>query len=267
MTRPIIDRIVSPDDSRVVPFTALKDRTIAREHGLFIAEGDYLLRRLIDSPLKTHSVLLSDRRSDEIAPLVPAGIPVYVAGDTVLSDIMGFKFHRGVIAAGIRPAPQTIDDVIPSDRQSLTLVVCPEIANAENLGSLFRIAAGFGADAIVLGERSADPFWRQCVRVSMGTVFTLPTVRSHSLLADLRRLQEEWGVRVVGTVLSERAEALATFQRDAKTAVLFGNEAQGLDEATIAACDRLLTIPMKLGTDSLNVAVAAGIVMYELTRR
>jgi tRNA G18 (ribose-2'-O)-methylase SpoU len=244
----------------------LKERDLAREHGLFIAEGENLLKRLIDSPLTVDRVLLSDRRVEEMAPIVPAGVPVYVATDAMLRDVIGYKFHSGVIAAGVRPAVRSIDEVVPRDRAVLTLVVLPEIANAENLGSLFRIAAGFGADAVILGERSADPFWRQCVRVSMGNVFRMPLVRSTDLLRDLNRLRQEWGVSVVGTVLDERAEPLATYARDAKTAILFGNEAQGLDAATIAACDRHVTIPMKLGTDSLNVAVAAGIVMYELTR-
>ena len=261
-----IERIVDSVDPRVAPFVALKDRDVAREHGLFIAEGENLLRRLLDSSLRTHSVFLSERRVDEMASVVPADVPVYVASDEIMRQVIGYKFHSGVIAAGVRPAPRSIDEVIPKDRETLTLVVCPEIANTENLGALYRIAAGFGADAMILGERSADPFWRQCVRVSMGTVFKMPTVRSASLLRDLARLRDEWGVRLVGTVLDERAERLSSFVRDDRTAILFGNEAQGLDAATVAACDRLVTIPMQLGTDSLNVAVAAGIVLYELTR-
>jgi tRNA G18 (ribose-2'-O)-methylase SpoU len=255
------------DDERLTPFRLLKDRDLAREHGLFIAEGEHLLKRLLASPVVAHSIFLSTRRADEIASIVPDGIPVYVGSDEVMRGVIGYKFHSGVIAAGVRPAPRGIDDAIPRDRHELTLVVLPEIANAENLGSLFRIAAGFGADAVVLGERSADPFWRQCVRVSMGTVFSLAVARSDDLLSDLNRLRHEWGVSIVGTVLSDGAEPLSSFRRDPKTAVLFGNEAQGLDGPTIAACDRLVTIPMKLGTDSLNVAVASGIVMYELTRR
>ncbi len=258
--------ITDPDDPRVAPFRTLKDRDIANQLGLFIAEGENLLRRLTDSPLQVDRVFLSDRRAEEMAPVVPDDVPVYVGSDAMLREVIGFKFHSGVIAAGVRPAPRTIDEVVPRVRESMTLVVLPEIANAENLGSLFRIAAGFGADAVILGERSADPYWRQCVRVSMGAVFTMPTVRSNSLAGDLLRLRDEWGVSTVGTVLGHGAESLAHFDRAARTAILFGNEAQGLDDATIAACDRLVTIPMKLGTDSLNVAVAAGIVMYELTR-
>jgi len=262
----LIHRVDLATDPRIAPFTSLKDRDIAREHGLFIAEGEHLLQRLIGSALKTDRILLSDRRVDEIAPMVPADVPIYVATDAMMRDIIGHKFHSGVIAAGVRPSAKGIDQVVPRDRERLTIVVLPEIANAENLGALFRIAAGFGADAVLLGERSADPYWRQCVRVSMGNVFKMPIAHSTNIVKDLQRLHDEWGVNIVGTVLAERAESLSGFIRDAKTAVLFGNEAQGLDATQIAACDRLVTIPMNLGTDSLNVAMAAGIVMYELAR-
>jgi tRNA G18 (ribose-2'-O)-methylase SpoU len=259
--------IDSIEDERLAPFRTLKDRDLARDHGLFIAEGENLLRRLLASRLQTHSVFLSDKRADEIAPTVPTHIPVYVATDEVMRGVIGYKFHSGVIAAGVRPAQVGIDATVPKDRDRLTLVVLPEIANAENLGGLFRIAAGFGVDAMVLGERSADPFLRQCVRVSMGSVFAMPLARSTDLVADLRRLRDEWQVSRVATVLDEIAEPLHKFVRDDKTAILFGNEAQGLDQESISECDRKLTIPMKLGTDSLNVAVSAGIILHALTQR
>jgi tRNA G18 (ribose-2'-O)-methylase SpoU len=254
------------DDPRLSPFRALKDRDLARQQGLFIAEGEHIVRRLFASSLRVHSLFLADRRADEMAPLAPPGVPVYVASSDIMRQVIGYKFHSGVIAAGYRPALKTIDDVIPTDRARLTIVICPEIANAENLGSLIRIAAGFGADAMVLGERSADPFWRQCVRVSMGTVFRLPIATCDNLSHDLERLKKKWGVRTVGTVLSDQAQPLATYRRHPRTAILFGNEAQGLDSSTIAACDDLITVPMHHGTDSLNVAIAAGIVMYEFGR-
>ena len=100
----------------------------------------------------------------------------------------------------------------------------------------------------------------------MGTIFKLPLVRSNDLTRDLRRLQREWGVELVATVLDECAEPLSSARRGPKLGLLFGNEAQGLDQALIAACDRRVTIPMQLGTDSLNVAVAAGIILYHFTR-
>jgi tRNA G18 (ribose-2'-O)-methylase SpoU len=257
----------SPEDPRLAPYRALKDRELARDPGgRFIAEGEHVVRRLLASAYETESVLLAARRAEEVAPLVPAHVPVYVAPDELVHTIIGFKFHSGVIACGKRGARRTIDVVIPRTRDSLTLVICPEIANAENMGAMVRVAAAFGADALVLGERSCDPFWRQAIRVSMGTVFSLPLVQSDDLLRDMRRLQQEWGVELVATVLDESAEPLSGARRGPKLGLLFGNEAQGLDRRFVDACDRRVTIPMKLGTDSLNVAVAAGIILYHFTR-
>jgi tRNA G18 (ribose-2'-O)-methylase SpoU len=131
---------------------------------------------------------------------------------------------------------------------------------------MIRLCAGFGVDALVLGEHSHDPFWRQSVRVSMGTVFSLPIVQSDDLLRDLKRLRDEWQIEFAATVLDETAESLAHASRGPRFGLLFGNEAQGLDDAHAAVCRRRVTIPMKLGTDSLNVAVAAGIFLFHFTR-
>ena len=261
--------VLSLADPRVAPYRALKERELAREEGgRFIAEGEHVVRRLLESAFETESVLLASRRADELAPLVPASVPVYVVPDELIHQIIGFKFHSGVIACGRRGAPKSIDDVVPRDpgAPGLTIVICPEIANAENMGAMIRVTATFGADALILGERSCDPFWRQSIRVSMGTIFKLPLVRSNDLTRDLRRLQREWHVELVATVLDERAEPLSSARRGPKLGLLFGNEAQGLDQAMVAACDRRVTIPMQLGTDSLNVAVAAGIILYHFTR-
>jgi tRNA G18 (ribose-2'-O)-methylase SpoU len=260
------ERIDSLDDPRVWHYRDLKDRALDRSGRWFIAEGEHVVRRLLASDFPVESVFLSEKRAAEMAPLVPAGVPVYVAPQAVMEQVLGFKFHSGVIACGRRKPPATIDDVIPKDRERLTLVACPDISNVENIGSIIRLCAGFGVDALVLGERSHDPFWRQSVRVSMGTIFSLPVVHTDDLLRDLRRLREEWGVELAATVLDETAEPLARATRPARFGLLFGNEAQGLDETHVAACDRRVTIPMKLGTDSLNVSVAAGIFLYHFTR-
>lgn len=233
---------------------------------LFIAEGEHLVRRLLDSDYSVVSVLLSDRRSDEIAPTIREDVPCYIVPDAVMHQIIGYRFHSGVIGCGRRKPQATLDDVIRRDATRLTLVICPEIANAENMGAMIRLCAGFGVDALILGERSCDPFWRQSIRVSMGNIFRLPLVQSKDLRRDLRRLQSEWGVELAATVLDESATPLAAFSRAAKLGILFGNEAQGLDADVIAMCDHRITIPMKLGTDSLNVSIAAGIFLYELTK-
>jgi tRNA G18 (ribose-2'-O)-methylase SpoU len=259
-------RIDSLDDPRVAAYRNLKDHELDRRGRLFIAEGEYIVGRLLASDFPVESVFLSDKRADEIGPQVPAGIPVYVATQDVMNGVLGMKFHSGVMACGRRKPRMTIDDVVPKDRARLTLVICPDVSNVENIGSIVRIAAAFGADALVLGERCHDPFWRQSVRVSMGTIFRLPLAHSEDLLRDLGRLKSDWGVEFAATVLDADAEALENATRPARFGLLLGGEAQGLEEPYVRACDRRVTIPMRMGTDSLNVAVAAGIFLYHFTK-
>ena len=263
-------RIESLDDPRVDDYRSLKDRELAArgDRGRFIAEGEQLVRRLLASRLETVSVLLAERRSEAIAPLVPGNVPVFVAPAEVVNGVIGFKFHSGVMAVGKRPEPLAIHQIMPPEllpRRRMTLVVCPDTSNTENLGSLIRISAAFGADAMILGERCCDPFFRQSVRVSMGAVFVLPIVQSKALKDDLTWLRRERQFEVIATVVGQESEALRGFKRGERIAVLFGNEAQGLHAEHVGLCDRRVTIPMKLGTDSLNVAVAAGVILYELT--
>jgi tRNA G18 (ribose-2'-O)-methylase SpoU len=263
-----IIQIDSLDDPRLAPYRALKERELAREGGRFIAEGEQVVRRLIDSALAIESVLLARKRAQEMAPIVRAGVPAYVLPDALVEKVLGFRFHSGVMAVGIRPQRQSLDELLPRDANSLRLVICPETANTENLGGMIRIAAAFGVDAMILGERSCDPFFRQSVRVSMGTVFRLPILQSQDLLRDLDRLRREWKVELIATVVGDaNAENLSDAKPPSRWAMLFGNEAQGLSAEVVKICDRRITIPMKLGTDSLNVMVAAGVFLYEMTPR
>jgi tRNA G18 (ribose-2'-O)-methylase SpoU len=258
--------IDSLNDPRVALYRNLKDRELERRGRHFIAEGEHLMRRLLASDFPVDSVMLAERRVAEMAPIVPEHVPVYVVTQELMNGILGLKFHSGVLACGRRKGRQTLEQVVPRDKEHLTLVICPEISNVENIGTMIRIAAGFGADALVLGERCHDPFWRQSVRVSMGTIFRLPILQTDDLQRDVRRLREGWGVELVATVLDASAEPLAQAKRGAKLGILFGSEAQGLGSEWIDACDRRVTISMKHGTDSLNVAVSAGIFLYHFTR-
>ncbi len=204
--------------------------------------------------------------ADEISAIVPPSIPLYVVPDPLIHRIIGYKFHSGVIACGVRKPSLTLDLLLSTVGPSATVVICPELANNENLGSLIRISNVFGVDAIILGERSCDPFYRLTIRVSMGTIFSLPMVQSMDIQRDLSRLRSEFGFELAATVLDENAESLEKTKRGPRMGILFGNEAQGLSPAEIAACDRRITIPMRRGTDSLNVTVAAGIFLYHFTR-
>jgi tRNA G18 (ribose-2'-O)-methylase SpoU len=256
-------KVDSIDDPRLAPYRNLKDRELARLGGRFIAESDLIVRRLIASGFQVESVLVASRKAAAIAEVVPSEVPLYVLPEDQLDAVIGYAFHTGVIAVGIRRSSPALGDVIRN--RSSTLVILPEITNAENMGSLIRISSAFGADAVILGPRCCDPFYRMSIRVSMGTIFSMPMVRSNDLLVDLARLRNEFGFKLAATVLDPGAEHLDRATRGDRLGLLFGNEANGLMPEHIAACDRRITLPMKLGTDSLNVAVAAGIFLYHFT--
>jgi tRNA G18 (ribose-2'-O)-methylase SpoU len=260
--------IHSLDDPRVFHYRNLKERELARLGGRFIAEGEWVVRRLLESSYPTESVLVIERKAAAIAQVVPAGVPVYVTTADVMEQIVGFDFHSGVMAVGLRGTSPTVDDVMASapDRQRATLVVCPQIEKTDNLGAIIRVAAAFGADAVVLGEKCCDPFYRQSVRVSMGAVLKIPIVRSENSMNDLRRLREAHGVERIATVLDESAQRLEEAGRSGPIALLFGNEGYGLSPEIVALCDRKVRIAMERGTDSLNVAVAGAVFLYHFTR-
>jgi len=235
--------------------------------GRFIAEGELVVRRLLASEYQAESVLLADRRLEEIAPIVPEFVTIYSAPADVVNKIVGFKFHSGVMACGRRGKIMTLDDLaICRSEREVNLVILPEIAATDNLGSLIRISSAFGISAMILGEHCCDPFYRQSIRVSMGTIFGMPIVQCSDLMGDLTRLRHEFGVELVASVADESALPLSGAKRSRKMGILFGNEAQGLSKEQVGACDRQVTIPMKLGTDSLNVSVAAGVVLYHFTQ-
>jgi tRNA G18 (ribose-2'-O)-methylase SpoU len=259
--------IESLDDPRVEPYRNLKDRELAKADGRFIAEGELVVQRLLASDYPTESVLLTRRQVPTVLPLVPPGVPVYVADASLVHQIVGYRFHSGVLAVGRRNPTLRLEAVVPPPRAPALLVICPDLISTDNLGSLVRLAAGFGADAVVLGERCCDPFFRHAVRVSMGNVFRVPLVRSTDILHDLARLRGEFKIQLAATVLDPDAEPLDAATRPPRFALLFGSESQGLAPEHAAACDRRVTLPMRRNTDSLNVATAAAIFLYHFTRR
>jgi tRNA G18 (ribose-2'-O)-methylase SpoU len=256
--------IDQPDDPCLIAYRALPERALAREGDWFIAEGFTLVQRLLASELGTVSVLAARKRAERIKPFVPDDVPLYVAPDQMIERIVGFKFHSGVIACGRRPAPPTLASLIG---EQCTFVVCPKIINIANAGAMMRIAAAFGATALLLGEASCDPFRRIALRASMGAAFTLPIVRSDNLAADLRRLRDEHDVELIAAVTDDDAQPLPDADRSKRIALLFGPEDHGLDGDMRSLCDRRVTIAMSGATDSLNIVSAASIMLYHFLGR
>jgi tRNA G18 (ribose-2'-O)-methylase SpoU len=249
--------ISEADDPRVAEYGRLKERWLNAEGGRFVAESERVVRRLIESGLGVHSVLLTAPRLATLADALGGAFPVYLAPQELLDRIAGFHVHRGCLAVGARPGA----GAIPAGARRL--VVLEDLTDVDNLGAIARHAAAFGADALVLSPRCADPFYRKAIRVSLGAVFTLPIVRLARWPDDLRALRAD-GIELVGAVLEPGATPLARFGPPARAALLFGAEGPGLSLAARALCDHRVTIPMSAGADSLNVATAAAIFLYAL---
>lgn len=266
--------ITSPDDPRLALYTAMKDRDIRRESGLFLAEGEHLVRRAFEAGLGVRSVLVIEQKAARVEAMLAkapaAGVEVLTCDKAVLAEAVGFALHQGMIAAveppgglaGLDALDRAVQDGTTSRRP--TLLLCPEITNVENLGLLARVAAGLGVGAMVLGPQCADPWYRRSVRVSMGAVFRLPMIQLDDFDAGLDRLRDRHGYRLVATVIDQDAKPLRTTTvcAEAGHAILLGSEGYGLPAALVARCDEKVRIPMHAGIDSLNVAVAAGIVLH-----
>lgn len=256
--------IQSLDDPRIALYRNLKDRELAREGDRFIAEGELVTRRLIASEYPTESVLCSPRMALEISPLLNERTVLYQADDALIHEIVGFRFHRGCLGIGRRVERFSLDDVVSKPTSKLILV-CEDLNSAENLGSIIRTAAGLGVNAIILGERCVDPFWRLCIRVSMGAVFSLPIIRSRDLVSDVKKLNEN-RFQTLASVCSESATPIDRIQLENRVALLLGSEAHGLSKEIIEASTIRVTIPMHHHIDSLNVSIACAIMLYELCR-
>jgi tRNA G18 (ribose-2'-O)-methylase SpoU len=253
--------INSIDDPRLESYRNLKDTNRTRWAGRFIAEGEKLVRRLLASDFRIESILLSDRFERQFGPFVPPEAPLWVVPDALVEGLVGFNFHRGILACGLRKPDPQLDQLAPPGRRT-TLIVCPNVQDPENLGSILRIAAGLGGDGVIVGAAAADPFSRRVLRVSMGAALRVPVRRASDIAADLQHLAGPLGVQLAATVLDPTAEPLAQAARPDRFALLLGSEGHGLPPEIVAQCQRKITIPMHGGTDSLNVAVAAGILLY-----
>ncbi len=256
MYEPRLEPIDDPDDPRLVDYRELKEHRLREESGKLVAESERVVQKLLASSLTVHSVLLTPTRLASLKTSLCGTYPVYVASQAVLDTIVGFHFHRGCLAVAARPSAATIP---PGAR---CVVVLEDLVDVDNLGTMVRNAAAFGADAVLLSPRCADPFYRKAIRTSTGHVFFVPIVRAQSWPTALVELKRR--MRLLGTSLSPRAKPLAHLQAPAQVAVLFGSEGNGLSEAAAALCDELITVPMAPPADSLNVSAAGAVVLYQL---
>jgi tRNA G18 (ribose-2'-O)-methylase SpoU len=274
VTAPDVQDVTDPDDPRLDDFRDLNsvDRRpdLPTGRGLVIAEGVLVVQRMLVSRFTPHAMLGTDRRLAELQDdLAGTGggvrAPYYRASADVMAQVVGFHLNRGVLAAARRVPEPTVAEVVDGAR---TVAVLEGVNDHENLGSIFRNAAGLGVDAVVFGSGCADPLYRRAVRVSMGHALLVPYARSADWPADLVTLTER-GFRLLAMTPHREARALPDAMsavRDERIAVLVGAEGPGLTAAAQRLSDMRVGIPMSRGTDSLNVATAAALAFYERAR-
>jgi tRNA G18 (ribose-2'-O)-methylase SpoU len=267
-----IIRVERADDPQVADYVDVQEASLARRAGAFIAEGTELVRTMIHrSRHPVRSVLVSEKRLEamrEDLGLLDARVPIYVAAQPVMNAIAGFDIHRGCLAIGERSAIPGADELLASieDPGGSVLIVLEGLANHDNLGGVFRNAAAFGARAVLLDPTCADPLYRKAIRVSMGAALTVPFARL-SPWPDALAVLRDRGYRVAALTPAPDAEDLRRAPIEgSRWALLLGTEGVGLTPAALARADRRWRIAIEPVVDSLNVATAAGIALFALSR-
>lgn len=260
--------IDDPEDPRVATYRNVRERDLSGRQGRFIAEGKVVLNVLFSAGrFEAESVLILENRLSGMAGTLaqaPAGMPVYVAPDGVMDAIAGFHIHRGILAIGRKRPPETAEALLASLPRRALIVVLIGIANHDNVGAIFRNAAAFGADAVLLDETSCDPLYRKAIRVSVGAVLKVPFVKTGNAAA----LAEAIGQAGFEQIALSPAGAtdIRDIERPARAALYLGTEGDGLPESLLQRL-KTVRITMAEGFDSLNVAAASAIALHRLQDR
>lgn len=259
--------ISAPDDPRIEAYRAVRERDLAGREYRFVAEGEVVLRVLLrQSRFAVESLLLAENRVESLKDLlvsIPQEVPVYSASRAVMDAIVGFPIHRGILAVARRAPLPPAEELLASLPENALVVGLVGLANHDNVGGIFRNAAAFGADAVLLDPETCDPLYRKAIRVSVGGALIVPFTRTASADAMVAAL-EAARFEVIALTPAGK-ETLTQVHPTPRTALLFGAEGPGLP-APLLTRTRTVSIPMSGGFDSLNVATTSGIVLHHLSR-
>jgi tRNA G18 (ribose-2'-O)-methylase SpoU len=281
-----IQKVSSLDLPELAPYRTMRRPLEHEREGIFVAEGEKVVRRLLESRCEVVSVLLPEKHLESFQPLLaarPENLNVYLAGKQLLEQLIGFSMYQGVLAVGKIPPPASLDDLLAKPPRPRLLVAVDGLTSAENLGALVRNCVAFGVQALIVGETSSSPFLRRAVRNSMGTILQLPvielaklglrhqfTVKPHatkSTLVDCLKELRARGVRCLAAHPHTNQKFLWQADFSGDCCLVFGSEGDGISASGLAACDEAVAIPMPPAVDSLNVGAAAAVFLYEVNRQ
>jgi tRNA G18 (ribose-2'-O)-methylase SpoU len=280
-----IQQVSSLDLPELAPYRTMRRSAEHEAQGIFIAEGEKVTRRLLESHFTVVSVMLPEKWLEDFRPLLAARteeFTVYLAEKELLQSITGFSLFQGVLAVGKIPRIGELEDILQKSSTPKLLVAVDELANAENLGALMRNCVAFGVQALLVGETCSSPYLRRSVRNSMGTIFQLPIwevkmaneavqVRrddppKFSLAQTLRELRAR-GIDCIAAHPRAGGKHLSLADFSGDCCLVFGSEGNGISKNVLDACDECVAIPMANSVDSLNVGAAAAVFLYEANRQ
>jgi tRNA G18 (ribose-2'-O)-methylase SpoU len=261
--------IQSIDDPRLALYRTMRRQFDHFKQEIFVAEGEKVVRRLLEGSIPVLSLLMPEAELGQFETVLkhrPGQITAFTAPKSVLEKLTGFPLYGGILALAKVPAPSSLENILALAARPCLLVALDGLSNAENLGVMVRNAVAFGADGLILGPTCAPPYLRRAVRSSMGTVFKSRHAPTENLAGTLRELQGK-GVRVIAAHphTDERVIFRVDFKGDC--CLVFGSEGTGISPEVLKACDERVAIPMGQGTDSLNVASASSVFLYEARRQ
>ena len=264
-----IEHVTGFDQAGLAPYATLRQHDEHRRAGIFVAEGDKVVRRLLESDFGVISVVLPEKRLAEFEPLLrarPEDVAVYVMEVAELEKLVGFPFFQGVLAVGRIPETHGLENVLDRAAPPRFLAAVEGLTNAENIGLIVRNGVAFGVQALVVGETSSSPFLRRAVRNSMGAIFKLPIVQAINLVESVRFIRAR-GIRVIAAHPHTDRRTIHDVNLTNDCCVVFGSEGNGLSKDLLETCDEAVAIPMSNQVDSLNVGSAAAVFLYEVARQ
>ncbi len=274
-----IKKISSFDALELRPYATMRRPVEHEVQGIFVAEGEKVVRRLLESSFTVISVVFWEKWLEDFRALLearPENIPVFLAEKKWLETLTGFSMFQGVLAVGKIPARTSFEDVLKSASAPRLFTAVDGLTSSENLGALVRNCAAFNVQALLIGETSTSPFLRRAVRNSMGAIFQLPVIElgknntrddsTGKTLSQALQLLRRQGIRCIAAHPGGGRTLFKTdFTKDC--CIVFGSEGTGISESVLKNCDEAVSIPMPEKVDSLNVGAAAAVFLYEASRQ
>ncbi len=264
-----IQNISSLESIKLEPYRTLRRPMDHLYQGIFVAESEKVVLRLLESSIEPISILLSAEWLDLHRMLIennPHRIEIFVGEKKLLESIVGHRLHQSIMAVAKVPRQISIEEMLQKKKATSRYVLVDGITNSENMGVIVRNCVCFDVDALIVLPSSCDPYLRRSVRNSMGNIFQLPIVYANDSLADIQKMKST-GIILYAAHPQMQSREIGGTPFSSNSCIVLGAEGHGISAEILLQCDEFVTIPMKDGVDSLNVASASAVILYEAMKR